>query len=632
MNLKPVFKQFGIDEIIGIDFETYYDNKVTLKKMANTEYIYDPKFAVHMVAVQRHSWKKPRVMTPRTFRSWAAGVNWRRAGILAHHAQFDGLIARTYFGVKAKAYFDTLSMARPVMPVHVGKNLVDLCAAFGREAKTKADALVNIEGVEKLSPAQYRALAEYAGDDIEDTWFLFDKLLPCTLPQELRLIDITMRMYANPRLLIDADKVDALHDAVNDDKEQHRLNVCELFNRPIATDQLVSNDKFVELMRELGYEPPVKVSKTTGEDTYALAKGDLEFKKLLAHEDPQLRTLIAARMALKTSIVASRTKRMSNRAAHGEQPIYLNYWGAKTGRWSGGDKANWQNLSRGSDMRKAIYAPDTHKLIIADLAQIEARMNAYIAYQQDVVDAFARGDDVYCLAASKIYNRKITPDDKNERFVGKVATLALGYGAGAVRFAEMLRLGSFGPPVDISDAEAEAVVRAWRQANSRIVNNWKTQQSYLTSAFIGKQTINDEFVTYEGHGHRGLTVLPDSTYIRYDGIKAHGSDISYLAKSFKLKKGGVSETRQKLYGGLIVENNTQALARSVIGNHMIMIEDAMPWAQIVMSTHDEIVSIVPNRYADRALRLTKEIMTVAPDWAKGLPLGVDAHVSQRYDK
>lgn len=639
-DLKRAMRALNINAIYCMDYETYWHPKdYSLSKMATTEYVFDERFNAHMVSVQKHNWAKPKIMSIPQLRKWARTIDWTRAGMLAHHAHFDGLIASHHHGIKPAAYLDTLSMARPIMPVHVGGSLKKICEAFGRESKTKSGVLVDTAGIRILTRADFKRMGAYAGDDAEDTWFIFHKMLPHTLDQELRLISTTVKMYAQPRLLINAELVDALHTKTVDDKDAQVTAVCDIFGRDVPKKDIVSNDKFADLMRELGHEPPIKISKTTFKETLALAKGDLEFKDLLKSDDAQLRALVTARFALKSSIVETRTKRMSNRSVHGKQPIYLNYWGAKTGRWSGGDKANWQNLSRGSDMRKALYVPNTHKLIIADLAQIEARVNAWVANQQDVVDAFARGEDVYCLAASKIYGRHIPApiqnvpyEHKDERFVGKVATLALGYGAGAPRFADMLRLGSFGPPIDISDGMAADVVKAWRQANHKIVANWKTQQNYLYSAFNGKQEILDELLTYQGYENRGITILPDQTYIRYDELEYDGQNLSYCVKSRKLKDGSVSRLTQKLYGGLIVENNTQALSRSIIGQHMINIEDALPYAQIVLSTHDEIVSVVPNRYATKALNVTREIMSQSPDWAPSLPIAVDIHMSQRYDK
>lgn len=632
-DLKRAMRALNINAIYCMDYETFWDPKdYSLSKMATTEYVFDKRFNAHMVSVQKHNWAKPKIMSIPQLRIWARTVDWTRAGMLAHHAHFDGLIASHHHGIKPAVYLDTLSMARPIMPVTVGGSLKAVCAAFGRKSKTKSGVLVDTAGKRTLTAAEFKRMGAYAGDDVEDTWFAFEKLIPHTLNTELRLISTTVKMYAQPRLLINAELIDALHDKTVSDKAEQVLSVGSVFGRYIDKKEIVSNEKFADLMRELGYEPPLKISKTTNKETLALAKGDLEFKDLLKHEDPKLRALVTARFNLKSSILETRTKRMSNRSVHGKQPIYLNYWGAKTGRWSGGDKSNWQNLSRGSDMRKAVYAPSTHKLIIADLAQIEARVNAWWSNQTDVVEAFRRGEDVYCLAASKIYGRHITKANKDERFVGKVATLALGYGAGAPRFADMLRLGSFGPAMEISDGQASDIVKAWRQANNRIVANWKLQQNLMYSAFNGQQEIHDEIITYQGFKDRGIMIMPDDTYIRYDGLQYDGQNLSYCNKSRRLKSGDVNEERQKLYGGLIVENADQAMSRVIIGSHMRAIEDAMPYAQIVLSSHDEIVTIVPNKYAKKALSLTQEIMSQSPDWAKGLPVAVEAHMSQRYDK
>lgn len=629
---KALKRTFSIDSVYCIDAETYWDDKFSLSKIATTEYVYSEQFKLFMFSVQKDTWAAPRIMSLAQFKQWAAGINWTRTGILAHHTQFDGLIAHKHFGVKPAAYFDTLSMARPIMPVSVGGSLDRLSKSFGFQGKQGSEVLVETKGKRTLTKAEYRQMASYAGVDAELCWGCFYKMLPHTLPAELRLINTTMKMYCQPRLFIEPGMVNILNEETKQGKLDDLAALAKQLKRDVSRKTIVSDKQFAQLMIDCGYDLPIKINKKTGKQAYALAKGDLAFKDLLKSKDPLLRQLVATRLGLKTSIVETRTTRMSDRSVWGPQPVYLNYWGAKTGRWSGGDKMNWQNFSRGTAMRKAVYAPATHKLIIADLAQIEARVNAYIAYQQDVIEAFRNREDVYCMAASKIYGRTITPADKNERFVGKVATLALGYGAGSARFADMLRLGSFGPPVDISDFDADNIVRAWRNANSRIVANWKTQENYLRSAFVGKQEIMDEYVTYQGFEGRGVTIMPDGTYIRYDGIHVEGRDISYCAKQRRLKDGTVREERQKLYGGLIVENNCQALSRGIIGDQIIRLEDAMPYSQVVLSTHDEVVLIVPNRYADRALKLTNEIMSLSPEWARDLPIAVEAHVSQRYDK
>lgn len=303
---------------------------------------------------------------------------------------------------------------------------------------------------------------------------------------------------------------------------------------------------------------------------------------------------------------------------------------------------NWQNLARGSDLRKAIMAPPGYELVIADLSQIEARVNAWFSGQQDIVDAFARGDDVYCIAASAIFGRKVTEADEALRFVGKTAVLGLGYGAGAPKFQFMLKTAK-GPEEamryasSLSESVVRDIHRGWRQANPFIVANWKATDNMVKSAFLGGQTIEHGCVSYQGvarpTGLLGLMHLPNGLAIRYDDVQ-HGEDgLHYLKKHRVNKTKDPTQLRQKLYGALLVENRTQALARIVVATHALQIADALGdrW-QLVMTTHDELVGVVPKRSAAKALRTVKDIMSTPPDWAKGLPVAVKAHTSARYDK
>lgn len=303
---------------------------------------------------------------------------------------------------------------------------------------------------------------------------------------------------------------------------------------------------------------------------------------------------------------------------------------------------NWQNLARGSDLRKAIMAPPGYELVIADLSQIEARVNAWFSGQQDIVDAFARGEDVYCIVASSIFGRKVTPADEALRFIGKTAVLGLGYGAGAPKFQLMLKTAK-GPEeamryaASLSESAVRDIHRGWRQANPFIVANWKATDNMVKSAFLGGQTIEHGCVSYQGvhrpTGRLGLMHLPNGLAIRYDDVQ-HGEDgLHYLKKHRDNKTKDPTQQRQKLYGALLVENRTQALARIVVANHALQIADALGdhW-QLVMTTHDELVGVVPKRSAAKALRTVKDIMSTPPDWAKGLPIAVTAHTSTRYDK
>ena len=629
MNIKELLALLDLDAIVGVDFETHWSDEYTLKKLPTTEYILDPRFKMHCASVQWHSDKKPRVYNPTDFKRFCRETDWGRTGVLAHHTHFDGLILSRHFNVVPAFYLDTLSMLRPVMPITVGGSLFAACAAFGRQAKKRGAALLNTKGLEILDAKQYRQLALYAGDDIADTWWLFWKLLPYLPPNELFVIDATVRMYAAPRVLINGEKVQALHDA------EVKAKAGVLKRLKVTTEQLRSKNQFADLLRDAGVEPPIKVSKTNAAKlTYAFAKSDLEFKALLGHENPRVRALARGRLRLASSILEKRALRMAQRAVHGPQPVYLNYALALTHRWTGGDKMNWQNFNRGSDLRSAIEAPKGHVFIITDKAQIEARINACFAGQTNIVEAFRKKEDVYAVAATDIYGRPINKD-KNpaERFVGKCAVLMLGYQAGATKFANVMRLGILGPPIDITDSVARDTVAAWRAANPFIVATWRATGNYMRQAFISKSRVEHGCVAYEGVGAHGYMHLPNGMSIRYCNIEVDDEGgVSYLRKRRVKKKGEPVELRTRLYGGLGVENRTQALSRADIAANIAQIRVEMPKVQLVMTSHDEVVHLAPIKQAEKVARRIAEIMTTPPEWMSDLPLAVDQKISSFYEK
>lgn len=680
---KALYKAFGIDAIYGLDDETFWSSDYTLsdKKRGTTDYIIDDRFELQLVSVQKDTWSEPKVMERAQFKRWAAGINWARTGMLAHHAQFDGLIKSHHLGIKPAAYFDTLSMARPIMPVAVGGSLKKVCSAFGIEAKKHADALINTKGKRwsEFTKAEKDALKVYAGEDISDTWAIFRKMLPFFPIEELRLIDLTVKMYAQPSVLVDEEGVRAVLTkeiqrkrdlvmglGIHKGLPAMRQDGVQLDDYGKAKKLLGSKDKFADLLRAQGVEPPTKVSikqseKATEEagidtvvEVLAMSKQDQAFKDLLAHPKKKVRDLVEARFAVASNILENRCELLARRAGilKGPQPVYLNYYGAKTGRWSGGDNANWQNLSSkrregGAELRASVHAPPGHVLIIADLAQIEARFTAWFAGQHNKVEAFraydaGEGPDVYrYTAATVIYNKPIEKVTDSERFIGKTCELALGFQAGWPRFAATLRIGAFGPPVDITDNLARDIHAAWRAGNPFIVADWKTTQNMVRSAFMGAQRLEHKVVSYEGVKDKrsgkltGWMHLPNGMAIRYDdlGVDEEKGNVTYVSEYRHNKLKPPTIVRTRLYGGIEVENRIQALARCVIAEHMLGIKDELKdKVRIAMSTHDEIVGVVPVRFAKKALAVFKEVMSQSPAWAPDLPIAVDAHASPRYDK
>lgn len=629
IDIDELCRRFNLDGIVGLDWETFWSSDFTLKKFPTTEYVYDERFKAHMCSVQWHSETKAHVLSADELKYWARHVNWKRTGMLAHHTHFDGLIASRHFNIVPAMYFDTLSMARPIMPITTGNSLFALCRAFGRESKKRGNILQETKGVRDLSPQQYKKMALYAGDDIADCWFLFRKFLPYLSDEELRVIDATVRMYCVPRVLIDQKKVQALHDTEVREKAEALAALNKAFKRrDITAKTLRSASSFAALLRDAGCEPPKKLNKKE-QVTLAFAKSDLAFKALLGHRNKTVQQLVRARLRLSSSILEKRALRMARRAVYGPQPVYLNYCGALTHRWSGSDKMNWQNFNRGSDLRSAIHAPPGYKLIVADSAQIEARLNACFCGQYDKVEQFRNGEDVYAHTATKVYGRTITKDNApQERFVGKVCDLSLGYQSGIARFAHTLRVGSMGPAVDMTDDQVREVHAGWRRANYAIVANWKATMTKVKQAFVCKTVVEDGCVSYEGRGRHGYMHLPNGMSIRYAELEIDDQGgISYLNKV-----KGATQKRVRLYGGLLVENRTQALSRVLLASWIVRALDACPYMQLVMTTHDEVVFVVPNARAQTAHKTVRQIMTVPPSWMPDLPLGVDSHITDIYDK
>lgn len=652
-----------LDEIWGIDYETFYckKSKYSLKNptMAMTEYIIDKRFNAQLVSIQRHTWKKAKWLTMPQFKKWLTTIDWNRAGMLGHHAQFDGLISSHHFSHKAACYFDTLSMSRALVSIKIGGSLDALDKAFGGLGKEGAEALVAVDGVRILTPEQETQLGPYACHDIEKTWRAFRAMVDYLPLQEFKIIDRTIKMYTDPALLIDQPAIQQvlLADTANKELLVKKLKLAKKHDD--ACKLLVSNDLFAELLAKEGVTVPqkksVKKSEKSGMEvlTWAMSKQDQEFKDLLAHPNKRVRNLMDARFAVKSKQMESRCTRLSTRAHIGAQPVYLKYYGAKPGRWSGGDLVNWQNLSSkrregGAELRASVHAPPGHVLLIADLSQIEARLNAWDAGQEDKLDVFRQydiilgyddkgqpvraGPDVYRYTAAGIYNVDIDKIVDAQRQIGKISDLSLGYQAGAPRFAKTLRLGSMGPPVDISDEDAKVIHTAWRRKNDRVVANWKITNDNFKNAVLGGTRVDHKAVTYEGISNTAFMHGPGGVSIRYDDVHFTDEGLSYLSEYFPLAKGGARQERTRLYGGILVQNKLEHLGRRLIADHMIELCEYLPKARLVMSTHDEAVLVVPAAQSDKALKAAKRIMTRPPPWARNLPLAVDAHISARYDK
>lgn len=594
--------------ILTIDFETYYSRDFSLTKVTTEEYVRDDRFEVIGVSIKENDdevkWFSGNHDEVAQF---LRGFDWANSFALAHNAMFDGAILTWRFDIKPMAWLDTLAMARATDGLEVGNSLAKLVERYslGRKGTEVLDALGKRRA--DFSKQELYAYAGYCKNDVELTYDLFETLLPRFSLSELKLISLTIKMFSEPTLFLDTALLEQHLMQVKDRKEV-LLNACVA-----DKDTLMSNPKLAELLISLGVEPPMKISPANGKDTYAFAKSDEGFKALAEHPDERVQAIVAARLGTKSTLEETRTERFISISKRGRMPVPLRYYAAHTGRWGGDDKLNLQNLPRKSLLKEAIIAPDGNILIDADSSQIEARIVAWLSGQNDLVKAFERKEDVYKIMASAIYQKEEAEIDSGERFVGKTTILGAGYGMGATKFGIQLR--TFG--VEIPDAEAARIIEVYRSRYPHIPRLWQEAGRSLDA-------LRDKKTCEIGYQAQALTVtehgflLPSGLFLNYPDLQRdNDNQFSYASRRGRIK----------IYGGKVVENLCQALARCVIGEQMLRIAKRY---KVALTVHDAVMAVVPKSEQEAAMMYIDECMKWRPKWAQELPLACELGVGKSY--
>ena len=906
-------------QLVTLDFETYYSQDFTLSgKMNMSEYVRDERFKAHGVSIkigaQPTYWVRDRDIA-----SELAKIKWDESALICHNTQFDGFIMSHHYGIVPAFYIDTLSMARGVLGHSTFHNLDTVAKMFGLAGKAKVGALLDTKGKYDLTDDEMEALGAYALDDVDDTEAIFHRMYPYLSDKELRLIDLTIRMFCDPILEVDIGRVHAEY------VREGSLKDDSVKRAGVDPSDLSSNIKFAALLKARGVEPPMKESPTTGKQTYAFAKGDLDFQALLQHKDPQVRSLCEARLRIKSSIGETRAQRFMNAGDNGwKLPVALNYSGAHTHRWcmppesevltkegwvrmdewagqnimqwsedgamswsptvmnefpfqgvlktidschisgaftddhviprwtsgmafksdtaeetygknirvpvtgvlsnrsgiklsdseirlwvaiqgdgsiestsrpirfkfrkerklirlreilteagiqfsefkckvehtvsiprkhvrpwmwgaksfgseilklsqhqreiflgelrywdgsvksdythftttdkkaaewvatlasisgiaanicksarakpqkdkftvtlrdrryanvqakywgereysgkvfcptvstgfflvrsngkifvtgnSGGNKMNLQNLPRGGELRLSILAPEGMHVVVADSAQIEARTLAWLAGQEDIISAFAKGEDVYKLMATKIYPVDLKNVDKDQRFIGKLCVLGLGYGMGAAKLQHTLAAGIMGPPVEFSLEECQRSVNIYRSANYAIKDLWAMGDRIITDMSLGT---SGSYGPLEWGA--GFIRLPNGMFLQYPDLECEyyetSSGLQRTETTYRSRSG-----RTKLYGGILIENIVQALARIIVAEQMLECADI---TRVVTTTHDEIVAVHSICEAPKILERMIDIMSTPLEWCQDLPLSAEGGHARNYSK
>lgn len=615
--------------IITLDFETFFSDAYTLSKMTTEAYVRDPRFEAHGCAIRwQHEgseiftqWYGQNNCGPMGLNEYLQQIDWENTACLCHHAQFDGLILAHHFGIRPKYWLDTLSMARQQLGNHLSATLDNVRQHFGMPFKRTPYHKFESKHWHELDAATQAEVADGACDEVESIWQIFN-LLAKGFPSEMYpWIDNTVRMFTEPKLVGDIDMLGKLWL----DESAHKAEL--LARLGVTAKDLGSDDVFAALLRNLGVEPD---RKDTGKQVkYAFAKTDPQMQEMADDEDDDIRALVEARLSVKSTLQQTRSERLGYMASRGAMCVYLSAFGAHTNRDSGGDKVNWQNFTRSTnvregavDLRKTIKPPKGYLTAKVDKSQIECRVLNMFAGQTDVIEKFRNREDPYVGIASQFYGFQVTKQHEKERGTGKQLELSCGYGAGGATIVHTARKGTYGPPVYLTAEEGERAKVLYRTTHPNVERLWR-EAGRLISA-LGGTTHPITWGCVEVR--TGEIIGPNGTRLRYPDLRYEDDDQDQFGGSWKYttRKG-----RVKLYGAKLVENLIQWLAWIAFQQDICRIgKESGLWPSI--REHDAGTWLIPDdQYAEQTLAYLKAEMSRPPAWMPDIPLDADAVLSER---
>ena len=624
---------------ITLDFETFYADKYSLTSLTYEDYILGPRFKVHSVQI--------KIDTAPTYYVRDADVKQHLQAIftpgnehhmLCHNTLFDAAILSWYYRLTPAFYYDTQAMFHALRDWE--------SASLDNMAHTllnrrKGDGLVQTKGVEQLDDAQHRILSDYGILDVELTFDCFKEMLPYFPASELYQIHWATRTFAEPKFVLDRE----LTQETLVLSETHQKDVIAASG--VVSSILGNSAQFADYIKEVhGIDyPQVKspTAKNKGNMRYPFAKDDLKFLKLRGTY-PELEHLWLGKLAKGSNQEKTRAQRFLNHEQwNGTIAVALKYWGAHTGRYSGTNKINMQNLGRNSKLRNCLCAPNGYKVIAPDFSNIEGRVSAWFAGDTLKCSGYDSGVDYYNKLATDVFgypvDRKAVNDLGKKLFamegaIGKTGELGLGYGMGAAKFWETCAKGPMGEaPIHLEDGLAKKTVMAWRRQNSAIVQMWQKLDVVLEQ-MTDPNLVPYKFGPLEIHYQR--VRLPNGMFLNYPKLAWRQSVFDNEDGS---ARNGYSywngKWHQDTWGGTFLENIIQALARIIMSDSLErtdkhFVEHELGW--MVLTVHDENVAIVREDQAQECLDFVIADMRLRPQWAPGLPLDAEGKISNFFAK
>lgn len=680
---------------IYLDFETR--SLADLKVVGAAKYAADPSTDVLCIGAMLEEKQDSFIVVPEELKKSGKAFTLSKLTHDSHtifisHGIFDQFIWKEIM-VKKYGY--------PEIPIERWRCTMAKCYAHGLSGSLKEAAIAlnlpiqkDMEGRDTMlslskprkngtfwkpedKPEAFEKLYAYCKTDVE-VMRLIDETLPDLSAKEQKIWFIDQRINQEG-IKIDVDSIKTAITFASTDDERKQAVFTGITNG-IPSDSR-KRAKLLTWLNQQGVDLPNTQNST--------------ITKWLATESdisPNVRIVLETCLSGGKTSLAKYSKMLERADEHGQIREILQYHGAHTGRWAGRgiqiqnfpretyDSDNVldvldtedeelfsifyrdQALALSSMLRKVIIAPPGSTFYGADFSQIEARVLAWLAGQKSKLEAYERGEDLYCQAATSIFGKKVEKSDKAERQVGKVAELALGFGGGIGAFVTMsaaynidisplyesmwkkanpwekqqadmsydrylrtsrdqkLGIGKFPQKMCLT---ADLIKQRWRNANKAIVDYWERVEGAARMA-----------IKNEGLSIKSLfTVKRLSTGTRFLQCRLpSGRIFSYFDPSSD-RDGRISYSRPKFgktatYGGELVENLVQAASRDILAESLVRLEQDYP---VAFTVHDEVVC-VPKENNARSYREFERIMRQVPVWANKLPIDVECWKGERYGK